>query len=221
MSASPVVAAMSPATAENRSIGNAARAGAASGGVAQRRVAFRTLLANDERAPVRTESANASSLAAPTLAAPHTSSKVIPVAPRSAVTDDDDPLDPLHRHRAALRPPEALSSTPVAVLPSLPLAPAPSSPLAPATRRAASSVEELIPLLVRRASWAGDARRGTARLEIGAGELAGATLVVHADDGRVRVRLDVPPGIDASAWQIRIRARLSSRSIDADEVEVT
>jgi hypothetical protein len=220
VSASPVVAATSPATVGNRLIGHdAARPGAASGAVPPR-VAFRTLLAIDERVPVRTDATSGSPLAAPRLAAAPIAGKDVAGAPRSAVTDDDDPLDPLHRHRAALRSPETLSSSPVVVPPSLPVGAAPPPPFVPATRRAAASVEELIPLLVRRASWAGDARRGTARLEIGAGELAGAVLVVHADAGRVRVRLDVPPGIDASGWQTRIRARLSSRSIEADEVEV-
>jgi hypothetical protein len=74
--------------------------------------------------------------------------------------------------------------------------------------------------MVRRAVWSGDGRRGTAHLEIGAGALAGATLVVHADEGRVRVRLDVPPGVDGATWEERIRLRLAARSIQAEEVEV-
>jgi hypothetical protein len=87
-------------------------------------------------------------------------------------------------------------------------------------RAAAGSLEELLPALVRRVAWSGDGRRGTVRLELGAGELAGATLLVHADSGRVRVRLDVPPGVDAARWEHRIRQRLEANRIPADTVEV-
>jgi hypothetical protein len=220
VSASPVAAPGLPAAGGDPSIGHGARAGAAGVAVVAPRVAFHTLLAIDERAAGHPEIANGTAHEAPTLATPPTSGMPVRVAPRSALTDDDDPLDPLHRHRAALRAPAMLSSNHALVPQSLPIgAPPPPHPQL-ATRRAAASVEELIPLLVRRASWAGDARRGTARLEIGAGELAGATLIVHADEGRVRVRLDVPPGVDVSGWQARICARLSSRSIVTDEVEV-
>lgn len=135
---------------------------------------------------------------------------------------DDDVLDPLHRHRAALAPPNAPSTASSLALPS-PLAPAfgPATVAAPeAAPRALASLEHLVPALVRRIAWSGDARRGTARLEIGAGVLAGSTLLVHADEGQVRVQLSVPPGIDAVSWQRRIAERLASRNIAAESVEV-
>jgi hypothetical protein len=87
--------------------------------------------------------------------------------------------------------------------------------------RAATSLEDLMTSLVRRAAWWGDRRQGTARLEIGAGALAGATLWVHADAGRVRVQLEVPAGVDAAAWRHRIVCGLAARRIAADEVQVT
>jgi hypothetical protein len=87
--------------------------------------------------------------------------------------------------------------------------------------RLAPSLEHLMTALVRRVAWSGDGRRGSARLEIGAGALAGATLVIHADDGRVRVHLDVPPGIDVSAWRERIARSLAARRIATDELDVT
>jgi hypothetical protein len=86
---------------------------------------------------------------------------------------------------------------------------------------AATSLEDLMTTLVRRAAWWGDRRQGTARLEIGAGALAGATLWVHADGERVRVQLDVPAGVDAAAWHDRIVRGLAARRIRADEVQVT
>jgi hypothetical protein len=134
---------------------------------------------------------------------------------------DDDPLDPMSRHHASLGPPEALfaPSAPALALQS-PLAFHPIPPTEVATARAASSLEELLPQLVRRVAWSGDGRRGSMRMEIGAGHLAGSTLLVHAEDGRVRVELDIPPDVDASGWQDRIRQRLEARGIAADSVEV-
>jgi hypothetical protein len=73
---------------------------------------------------------------------------------------------------------------------------------------------------VRRIAWSGDRHRGTVRLELGAGELAGGTLLVHAEDGRVRVHLDVPPGVDTRQWEQRIRDRLAARGVATDIVEV-
>jgi hypothetical protein len=87
--------------------------------------------------------------------------------------------------------------------------------------RSAVSLEDLLPTLVRRVAWSTDGKRGTARLEIGSGDLAGATLLVHADEGRVRVQLEVPAGADAPSWRQRIVRRLAAREIPVDEVEVS
>lgn len=134
--------------------------------------------------------------------------------------DPDDPLDPLHRHRAALAAPDVLSSPSPLAMPHPPAATLLAG-AATSTARAATSLEDLVPGLVRRIAWSGDRHRGTVRLELGAGELAGATLLVHAEGGRVRVHLDVPPGVDGGRWQQRIRNRLASRGVPADAVEVT
>lgn len=57
-------------------------------------------------------------------------------------------------------------------------------------------------------------------MELGAGALAGATLVVHADDGRVRVELDAPSNVDAAAWRARIHERLTRRGLLVDSIDV-
>jgi len=88
-----------------------------------------------------------------------------------------------------------------------------------AAARVRSSLEDLLPSLVRRVAWSGDGRRGTVRLELGAGEMAGATLLVHVDDGRVRVHLSGPPGVDLGGWRERIADRLAARGLEVDEVE--
>jgi hypothetical protein len=82
------------------------------------------------------------------------------------------------------------------------------------------SVEELWPALVRKAAGSRDARRGTVRLELGAGALAGATVLVQSDDGRVRVQLSAPPGIDLDVWRARIASRLAARGLEVERIDV-
>jgi hypothetical protein len=134
-------------------------------------------------------------------------------------SDADDPLDPLHRRRAALEPPQGLSPPPALFAP--PALPPTVADSEPARLRAVSSLEHLLPALVRRVAWSGDGRRGTARLEIGAGDLAGAVLRIDANEGRVRVHLDLPPGVDARAWHERIERSLRDRQVPTDSLEVT
>lgn len=123
----------------------------------------------------------------------------------------DDALDPLRRAHGQAVELAPLGGAIAAAAPS----PAPSIAAGPLAL-AAASIESLLPALVRRIAWSGDGRRGTVRLELGAGELAGGVVVVHADGGReVRVELAPPPGVDASALRARIRARLAARGLSA------
>lgn len=119
----------------------------------------------------------------------------------------DDPLDPIHRQQAQLAPPAAIRV-------EAPAAPDPAAP------RARASLEEILPAIVRRIAWSGDARRGAVRIELGAGALAGATLLIESEDGRVRVRLDAPPGTDAEAWRARIAERLAAKRIAVEAIHV-
>jgi hypothetical protein len=95
---------------------------------------------------------------------------------------------------------------------------APSAQTVSATSRV--SLEQLLPKLVRRLSWSGDAQSGTARLELGEGVLEGATLIIHSDRGSVRVQLEVPPGADAEEWKARIGKRLDARGLQVTELDV-
>jgi hypothetical protein len=92
--------------------------------------------------------------------------------------------------------------------------------LSPGASTATASLEELLPALVRRIGWSGHGRRTAIRLELGAGELAGATLVVQADGDRVRVTLGVTATGVADAWRERIAARLAARGVEVDAIEV-
>lgn len=108
-----------------------------------------------------------------------------------------DPLDPETRRCAQMGPP---AFTP-------PPAPVPAeTEVAP---RARVSMEELLPQLVKRIAWAGDKRRGSVQLELGAGPHAGTVITVHADEGRVRVEL---AGDDSGA----LRRRLEEKGFNVD-----
>ena len=119
---------------------------------------------------------------------------------------DVDPLDPANRRLAQLAPPHAridAPATPARVA-------EPGGEVAP---RARVSLEELLPQLVRRIAWAGDRRRGSVQLELGAGRHAGTVVTVHADDGRVRVEVQ-----GSDELRERIGARLASRGVDVESV---
>lgn len=82
----------------------------------------------------------------------------------------DDELNPSARQAAQLAPPMlGAQRNPAAS--------------APAVTNARVSLEDLVPQLVKKIAWSGDAHRGTVRMELGAGELAGATLTVSAEMG--------------------------------------
>ena len=95
-----------------------------------------------------------------------------------------------------------------------------AAPAGAAEQQARTSLEDLLPALVRKIAWSGDGRRGTMRLELGAGALSGATLVVHAVEGKVRVQLSAPEGADPAAWRARIEGRLAARGLDVEAVDV-
>jgi hypothetical protein len=136
--------------------------------------------------------------------------------PRAGADEAADEVDAAARQAAHLAPPAAALEGPIQPLAptlggALPAAaPGPSAP---------TSLEEILPALVRKIAWSGDARRGAVRIELGAGALAGATLLVAADGGRVQVTLTAQDGqadVDLDAWRERIAARLADRGLDAD-----
>jgi hypothetical protein len=122
--------------------------------------------------------------------------------------DEDDDLDPAARQAAQLAPPVMAQ----------PMAEA-AGPGAAGTN-ARVSMEELLPALVKKIAWSGDAQRGTVRMELGAGELAGATLMVSSEGGRVRVQLQAPPGTDVRSWRERLRGRLEAKGLSIESLEV-
>jgi len=117
-----------------------------------------------------------------------------------------DPLDPVARQAAQLAPPLASMATGATELGDVPAA------------MARTSLEQLLPALVRRVAWSGDGRKGTVRLELGAGGMAGAEVVVESDHGLVRVQLRAPAGVDAEAWRRRVEGRLMARGLQVDGV---
>lgn len=121
--------------------------------------------------------------------------------------DSDGFLDPLCRALATgieWRPPEQ----------------APCAQPDPVARAARVSLENVIDKLVRKIAWSGNGRAGTVRIELGAGALSGATLLVQADGPEVRVTLDLPPGADAAGWRQRLSERFSARGLRIAELEI-
>ena len=91
----------------------------------------------------------------------------------------------------------------------------PATPVAPAALPLREDLQNLLTGLSRRAAWGGDRRKGSARIELSEGALAGATLVVHAEQRAVSVELELPSGVAASGWQQRIADRLEARGFSA------
>jgi hypothetical protein len=129
----------------------------------------------------------------------------------------DDPLSPWARHCQQMVAPPALGTGEATATAATNAAAA----TAASEQTARSSLQELMPALVKKVAWSGDGTRGAVRLELGAGSLAGSTLLVHADGSRVRVQLDAPAGTDAAGWQREIRSRLEARGLTVDDVEVS
>lgn len=87
-----------------------------------------------------------------------------------------------------------------------------------------ASLEELLPQIVRKLALAGDGKRATVRVEIGRGELEGATIVVSNETGGIRVDVEAPALANAAereAWSTRIRNRLEARGLRVDGIQVT
>jgi len=83
-----------------------------------------------------------------------------------------------------------------------------------------AELERMIARLARRAAWGGDRQRGTARIELDLGDLAGGVLLVHADPHGVEVELDLPSSESAALWEGRIRRRLEARGLVLRRFEV-
>ncbi len=136
---------------------------------------------------------------------------------RPSAALDVDPLDPMARalfsdgcHRLGFERAAEIAT------PSSPSAPSHDAVMAAAR----VSLEQVMSRFVRRVAWSGDAQTGSARLELGAGALAGATLTIHADRGAVRVAIELPPGVDRAQWRDRIAQRLDARGLQVTALEV-
>ncbi len=115
----------------------------------------------------------------------------------------------------------AVSLAPPCWAPAPPAPAAPAAPVATASTLAAggrASLEDLFGAGIRRVAWAGDARRGTARVEMGEGVLEGAVVMVHAEGPRVSIEVSGSESAQTSAWAERVRSRLAAKGVDVDEI---
>jgi hypothetical protein len=77
-------------------------------------------------------------------------------------------------------------------------------------------LQNLLTGLARRVAWGGERRKGSARIELSEGALAGATLVVHTEQRSVSVEIELPEGSNAGqGLQQRILDRLERRGFAA------
>ena len=93
--------------------------------------------------------------------------------------------------------------------------PGPAQP--PAVLPPSADLQQLLTGLARRVAWGGDRRKGTARIELSEGALAGATLIVHTEQRSVSVELELPvgAGVGTQGWEARLTERLEGRGFSA------
>jgi len=92
----------------------------------------------------------------------------------------------------------------------------PSSQTPPAALPLRDDLQNLINGLARRVAWGGDRGKGSARIELSEGPLAGATLLVHTEQRAVSVEIELPmAGQLAAEWEQRILSRLEERGFAA------
>ncbi|MEO8904625.1 MAG: hypothetical protein ABI488_19630 [Polyangiaceae bacterium] len=104
----------------------------------------------------------------------------------------------------------------MALHPGLSLAVVAQPSAAPSALPLREDLQNLLTGLARRVAWGGDRRKGSARIELSEGALAGATLVVHAEQRSVSVEIELPGGVSAgSGLQQRLLERLEGRGFAA------
>jgi hypothetical protein len=74
--------------------------------------------------------------------------------------------------------------------------------------------------LLRSLAWGGDRRRGTARIELGAGRYGGTTLQVDVVGEGLCIDLEAPPGVDAAALGARLAERFAARGLRVESLTV-
>jgi hypothetical protein len=84
-----------------------------------------------------------------------------------------------------------------------------------ATPASAPTLDALVDRFLRRVAFSGGRQRGVAHLEIGSGELAGASLTISSEGGEVELWLDAPPGVDAEPYRARLSKRLEAKGLRA------
>jgi hypothetical protein len=120
--------------------------------------------------------------------------------PEAVPSPNRDLLEPLERTLWHLRPPAT--------------SPPPASP--PPSAAALPPVDQLIDRLLRRIALGGSRHRGTAFLEIGAGNLEGASVTIHAEGSRLCIEVEAPEGEASRRWRHQLQERLRARGLEAE-----
>ena len=81
-------------------------------------------------------------------------------------------------------------------------------------------LETLISRMAKKLAWGTDGRRATACLQLGAGPLEGATVLLATEGRAVELAVDLPPGVYALGWEERIRRRFEERGFELTRLVV-
>jgi hypothetical protein len=77
------------------------------------------------------------------------------------------------------------------------------------------TLDSLVDRFLRRVAFSGGRQRGVAHLEIGSGELAGASLTINAEGEHLELTLDTPPGVDPEPYRALLTTRLAAKGVRA------
>jgi hypothetical protein len=88
----------------------------------------------------------------------------------------------------------------------------------PATPPMSAPDEVLLDRVVKRLSWGGSGKRGTARIELGAGSLAGATLLLQAEGRELTLEVEGASPEAVRDFAARLGERLDAKGIVLAEV---
>ena len=84
----------------------------------------------------------------------------------------------------------------------------------------APALDQIALQLVKRIAWGGTARKGAARIELGAGAWAGTTITVVSELEGVSLELDAGGSVDGNMLGERLRRRLESKGLRVHDVVV-
>lgn len=82
------------------------------------------------------------------------------------------------------------------------------------------ALDQIAEQLVKKLAWGGNARKGAARIELGAGVWSGATITVVTDEHGVSLELESVGDAEGEGLGQRLRQRLEAKGLQVQDVIV-